>query len=105
MQRYICILIRMSVTHLIFKRVPGGHPRWHQVGEVKAPSRPAALRSFGIPAPPRQDCVSVCEGHTPEGPGMVLHAGGWQFTKPGIKPGLYLAWRADSIDFDYKAMA
>ena len=63
-------------VYSIFKRVPGTHPRWHRIGQIEAASRPAALRAYGIPAPPRQECVMTDRG-------------------------LFLAWKTDAIDFDF----
>ena len=63
----------------VFRRVPGNHPRWHAQTELRARSRPDALRRAGHPTHARQ-------------PGTIDGAS------------LYMAHRTDRIDFDYRAL-
>ncbi len=65
--------------YTIFRRVPGGHPRWHAVATLDARSRPDALRRLGLNPAPRQNAV-------------------------GGPDGLRMAWRTDRIDFDHRSI-
>jgi hypothetical protein len=85
----------MTQTYLIFKRVAGDHPRWHEVIQVRSTSRPAALRKYGIPVRPRRDCVVVESG-------CVDHNYSRKRVDGHIRDGLYLAVARDDIDFDYR---
>lgn len=64
--------------YTIFARVPSAHPRWHvkQTG-LLARSRTDALRQFGV-CPGKRQASTVWAGV------------------------MYLAWRSDNIDFDYR---
>jgi hypothetical protein len=69
----------MTTDILIFRRVPGSHPRWHQVAATQAPSRPAALRGLGL------ESTGDAMARDPHG-------------------SLYFAAWADSIDFEYVSL-